>query len=134
MIVAFFQALFSVVDMIIGLYIGIIFIEAIFSWMMAYDIISGKDKKMLQVQDLLNKLTAPFLDKIRKKVEKNTAKKDGEGNLEVKVSGSCDMVKNLLSAIGDKTRLEEGKSGRCVGYINLNDNAAEKFLASVRGK
>jgi YggT family protein len=66
MIYSFFQALFSVVDMVIGLYIGIIFIEAIFSWMVSYDIISNKDKKMDQVKDMLNKLTAPFLNKIRK--------------------------------------------------------------------
>lgn len=68
MIHSFFQALFSVVDMIIGLYIGVIFIEAVVSWMISYDIISNKDKKMDQVQDLLNKLTAPFLDKLRKHI------------------------------------------------------------------
>lgn len=68
MIYSFFQALFSVVDMIAGLYIGVILMEAIFSWMVSFDIISDKDKKLEQVQELLNRLTAPFLDKIRKHV------------------------------------------------------------------
>jgi len=100
------------------------------------DVHPKADKSNHKIVDLITDKTKKDdkLDKIRKNVEKHTTKKDGEGSLEVKVSGSCDMVKNLLSAIGGKTRLEEGKSGRCVGYINLNDNAAEKFLASVRGK
>lgn len=68
MIGSFFQALFSVVDMVAGLYIGVIFIEAVFSWMIAYDIIDQKDKRIAQIQDMLNKLTAPALDKIRKHV------------------------------------------------------------------
>jgi YggT family protein len=68
MIFSFFQALFSVLDMIIGLYVGVILIECIFSWMIAYDIINIKDKKLGQVMDLLNKLTTPFLDKLRKHI------------------------------------------------------------------
>lgn len=68
MIGSLFTAFFSVLDMVIGLYIGIILIEAIFSWLVSYDIVSKKDVKLAQIQDLLNKLTAPFLDKIRKHV------------------------------------------------------------------
>ncbi len=87
------------------------------------DLSADKDKKDTKVES------------IRKKVEKYTPKGKGEGSLEVKISGSCDMVKSLLSAIsGKSTRLEESKSGRCTGHINLNDKEAEKFLASVRGR
>lgn len=68
MIFSLFQALCSVVDMVIGLYIGIIFIEAIFSWMISFDIINQRDKRLSQIQELLNRLTQPFLDKIRKRL------------------------------------------------------------------
>ena len=37
-------------------------------------------------------------DKIRKKVEKQTKRKKGDGNLDIKISGSCEIVKNLLSS------------------------------------
>jgi len=68
MILSLFQAFFSVIDMIVGLYIGVILIEAIISWMIAYEVLSSKDSKIAQIMELLNRLTSPALDKIRKHV------------------------------------------------------------------
>jgi hypothetical protein len=96
------------------------------------------DKSNHKIVDLITKKDKndSKLDKIREKVEKHTTKDSGgEGNVEIKISGSCDMVRNLVSAIGGKsTRVEEDKSGRCTGFLKLNDDDAKKLLSSVRGK
>ena len=89
--------------------------------------------KVLDQTPAKDKKNNKKFEKIRKKVEQHTTK-DGEGDLDIKISGSCDMVKNLVSAIGGKTRFEEGENGRCTGHMSLNDKNAEKLLASVRGK
>jgi YggT family protein len=68
MIGSFFQALWTVVDMVLGLYMGVILIEAVFSWLETYEIISKKDKRIAQIQEMLTKLTDPVLNKIRKYV------------------------------------------------------------------
>jgi hypothetical protein len=94
------------------------------------------DKSNHKIVDLITKKDKndSKIDKIREKVEEHTTKEGDKGSVDIKISGSCDMVRNLVSAIGGKsTRVEEDKSGRCAGFLKLNEDDAKRLLSSVRG-
>ena len=73
-------------------------------------------------------------DKIRKKVEDQTKGKSSGGNINIKVSGSCETVKELLSAMGGSSSVKENEDGSCVGSISLGKEKAEKLISAIRGK
>ena len=73
-------------------------------------------------------------EKVRKKVEENIKEKEFDGNLTLSISGSCDMVKGILSAIGGSESFKEKENGRCVGNVSLNKKKADMLLSTLRRK
>ena len=88
--------------------------------------------KLLDLKKNTSKNTDKY-DKVREKVEESTSKKNS-GSLSIKISGSCDIVKDLLSAIGGSKSVKEEENGSCTGSISLSNEKAVKLLSALRGK
>jgi YggT family protein len=62
------KAIFSLVDLSISLYILVIFFDGLFKFLLSYGFVKSYNSKFKPIQDLLEKLSYPVLDKVRKHV------------------------------------------------------------------
>ncbi len=60
------HALIGFVAMVISLYIWVVIISAIFSWLIAFDVVNRRNRAVYTVADSLYRLTEPALRPIRK--------------------------------------------------------------------
>ena len=59
-------ALVWLVNTVIGLMVWFIIIQAILSWLFAFDVINHRNRFVSQVADFLDRITAPILDPFRR--------------------------------------------------------------------
>ena len=60
------HALIGFIAMVISLYIWVVIISAIFSWLIAFDVVNRRNRAVYTVADSLYRLTEPALRPIRK--------------------------------------------------------------------
>ena len=60
------KSIFILLDNIITIYLWIIIINAIFSWLVAFNVLNTQNKFVFSVLDVTYKLTDPALNKIRR--------------------------------------------------------------------
>ena len=60
------KSIFILLDSIIAIYIWIVIINAILSWLVAFNILNTQNRFVFSVLDTTYKLTDPALDKIRR--------------------------------------------------------------------
>ena len=60
------KSIFSLLDSIIAIYIWIVIINAISSWLVAFNILNTQNRFVFSVLDTTSKLTDPVLNKIRR--------------------------------------------------------------------
>jgi YggT family protein len=60
------HALISFIAMVISLYIWVIIIGAILSWLIAFDVVNRRNRAVFTISDSLYRLTEPALRPIRK--------------------------------------------------------------------
>ena len=60
------KSIFILLDTIINIYIWIIIINAISSWLIAFNILNTQNRFVFSLLDTTNKLTDPALNKIRR--------------------------------------------------------------------
>ena len=60
------KSIFILLDNIITIYLWIIIINAILSWLVAFNILNTQNRFVFSVLDTTNKLTDPALNKIRR--------------------------------------------------------------------
>ena len=60
------KSIFILLDNIITIYLWIIIINAILSWLVAFNILNTQNRFVFSVLDVTYKLTAPALNKIRR--------------------------------------------------------------------
>jgi len=60
--------LFSIVLIVINLYIWVIIIQAVLSWLVAFNVINGYNKFVATVGEMLYRLTEPALGPIRRRM------------------------------------------------------------------
>ncbi|WP_119680010.1 YggT family protein [Indioceanicola profundi] len=58
-------ALLSLIDMILGLYVWVLIISAVLSWLIAFNVINTHNRFVYTVADMLYRLTEPVLRPIR---------------------------------------------------------------------
>ncbi|MEJ0063813.1 MAG: YggT family protein [Alphaproteobacteria bacterium] len=61
-------SLFIIIDMVIGLYMWVLIISAILSWLIAFNIVNTRNQFVLGIADFLARVTEPALRPIRKMV------------------------------------------------------------------
>ena len=59
------KSIFILLDSVITIYIWIIIINAILSWLVAFNVLNTQNRFVFSVLDATYKLTDPFLNKIR---------------------------------------------------------------------
>jgi len=59
-------ALVWLVNTVIGLMVWFIIIQAILSWLFAFDVINHRNRLVSQVADFLDRITAPILEPFRR--------------------------------------------------------------------
>lgn len=60
------NALFLLIDMVIGIYIWMLIIWAILSWLVAFNVVNMHNRLVYLAGDFLNKVTEPALRPIRR--------------------------------------------------------------------
>ena len=60
------KSIFILLDNVIGIYIWIIIINAILSWLVAFNVLNTQNRFVFSVLDITYKLTDPALNKIRR--------------------------------------------------------------------
>jgi len=60
------KSIFILLDSIIAIYIWIVIINAILSWLVAFNVLNTQNKFVFSVLDVTYKLTDPALNKIRR--------------------------------------------------------------------
>ena len=60
------KSIFILLDSVITIYLWIIIINAILSWLVAFNILNTQNRFVFSVLDVTNKLTDPALSKIRR--------------------------------------------------------------------
>ena len=60
------KSIFILLDSIIAIYIWIVIINAILSWLVAFNILNTQNRFVFSVLDVTHKLTDPALNKIRR--------------------------------------------------------------------
>jgi len=60
------KSIFILLDSIIAIYIWIVIINAILSWLVAFNILNTQNRFVFSVLDTTHKLTDPVLNKIRR--------------------------------------------------------------------
>lgn len=63
---AVFGALLEVINMILSLYIWVLVIGAILSWLVAFNVINSYNRLVQMTSDFIYRLTEPFLRPIRR--------------------------------------------------------------------
>lgn len=66
MIVAIINFIFFILDSLLGLLLLAIIINAIMSWLFAFDVINYRNQFVRQVASLLDAVTGPFLNPLRR--------------------------------------------------------------------
>jgi YggT family protein len=61
-------ALFSLLDVVLSLYLWVLFISVILSWLVAFNVINTRNRAVYVIGDMLNRLTEPVLRPIRRRV------------------------------------------------------------------
>jgi len=59
-------ALVWLVNAVIGLMVWFIIIQAILSWLFAFDVINHRNRSVSQIADFLDRITAPILEPFRR--------------------------------------------------------------------
>ncbi len=65
-LMSFFAALIEVVRLVLGLYIWVLIVGAVLSWLLAFDIVNGRSRFVQSVGDICSRLTEPLLRPIRR--------------------------------------------------------------------
>jgi YggT family protein len=60
------HALIGFIAMVITLYIWVVIISAVLSWLIAFDVVNRRNRAVYTIADSLNRLTEPALRPIRK--------------------------------------------------------------------
>jgi len=60
------KSIFILLDNIIGIYIWIVIINAVLSWLVAFNVLNTQNRFVFSVLDTTYKLTDPILNKIRR--------------------------------------------------------------------
>ena len=60
------KSIFILLDNIIGIYIWIVIINAVLSWLVAFNVLNTQNRFVFSVLDVTYKLTDPALNKIRR--------------------------------------------------------------------
>lgn len=64
----FLKPVFYIVDLVLRLYVFIIVIQVIMSWLMAFQIINTRNQFIVLVNEVLYRLTEPVLGPIRRRL------------------------------------------------------------------
>ena len=59
------KSLFLLIDSVINIYIWLIIINAILSWLVAFNVLNTQNRFVYSILELTYRLTEPFLNKIR---------------------------------------------------------------------
>lgn len=65
---SFFLALFGLIDTVLQLYIWILIIGAVLSWLIAFSVVNRGNRLIQVVQDICTRLTEPLLAPIRRRI------------------------------------------------------------------
>ena len=60
------KSIFILIDSVIAIYLWIIIINAVLSWLVAFNILNTQNRFVFSVLDATHKLTAPALNRIRR--------------------------------------------------------------------
>ncbi len=60
------NALFWLIDQVIGLYITLVIVQVVLSWLVAFNVINTRNRFVYMVGDFLYRITEPALRPIRK--------------------------------------------------------------------
>ncbi len=62
----FMNALFWLIDQVIGLYITLVIIQVVLSWLVAFNVLNTSNRFVYLVGDFLYRITAPALNPLRR--------------------------------------------------------------------
>lgn len=65
-VMSFFAALIEILRLVLGLYIWVLIVGAVLSWLIAFDIINSRSRFVQSVGDICSRLTEPLLRPIRR--------------------------------------------------------------------
>ncbi len=60
------NALFWLIDQVIGLYITLVIVQVVLSWLVAFNVVNTSNRFVYLVGDFLYRITAPVLNPIRR--------------------------------------------------------------------
>ncbi len=60
------NALFWLIDQVIGLYITLVIVQVVLSWLVAFNVVNTSNRFVYLVGDFLHRITAPALNPIRR--------------------------------------------------------------------
>ena len=60
------KSLFLLIDSIINIYIWVIIINAVLSWLVAFNVLNTQNRFVYSILELTYRLTEPFLNRIRR--------------------------------------------------------------------
>ncbi len=60
------NALFWLIDQVIGLYITLVVVQVVLSWLVAFNVINTRNRFVYMVGDFLSRITEPALKPIRR--------------------------------------------------------------------
>ncbi|MDD5586763.1 MAG: YggT family protein [Alphaproteobacteria bacterium] len=63
---SFFAAAIEIIDIVLGLYVWLLIIGAILSWLVAFDVINTRNRLVQMVGDFVYRITEPALRPIRR--------------------------------------------------------------------
>lgn len=65
-LISLFIALVGIINLVLDLYIWVLIIGAVLSWLIAFDVINTRNRFVYTVGDFCNRLTEPALRRIRR--------------------------------------------------------------------
>jgi YggT family protein len=63
---SFLAAAFEIIDIVLGLYVWLLIVGAILSWLVAFDVINTRNRLVQMVGDFIYRVTEPALRHVRR--------------------------------------------------------------------
>ncbi|MFA6280751.1 MAG: YggT family protein [Bdellovibrionales bacterium] len=65
-LMSLFAALIEITKLVLGLYIWVLIVSAVLSWLVAFDIVNNRNRFVQSIGELCSRLTEPLLRPIRR--------------------------------------------------------------------
>ena len=83
------KSIFILLDSVITIYLWVIIINAILSWLVAFNILNTHNRFVFSILDTTYKLTDPVLNRIRRSTHNVEEREERERNENQRVTGLC---------------------------------------------